>query len=131
MKTYLNDIRRKNNNEELGEEPKNIQFIPIIAKKMYINCGYQQYEIKPYNVSKLIEKTFNCCEYSVNIENKKSLIELISSQNIKDYETIYNNSLSKIETKNIYDEDQLITFTISLLYDFLSFNFKNEQFFIF
>jgi hypothetical protein len=22
MKTYLNDIRRKNNNEELGEEPK-------------------------------------------------------------------------------------------------------------
>ena len=131
MKKYINDNIRKNNNEELGEEPKNIQFIPIIAKKMYINCGYQQYEIKPYNVSKLIEKTFNCFEYSVNIANKKSLIELISLQIINDYETIYNNSLRKIESKNIYDEKQLIEFTITLIYDFLSFNFKNEQFFNF
>ena len=131
MKKYINDILKKNNNEELGEEPKNIQFIPILAKKMYINCGNQQLEIKPYNVSKLIEKTFYCFEYSVNIANKKSLIELISSQIIKDYEKIYNNSLRKIESVNIYDEQQLIKFTITLLHDFLSFNFKNEQFFNF
>ena len=129
MKNYLNDTIKRNNNEELGEEPKKIQFIPILAKKTDIEVGNQQFELKPYNVSKLIEKTFNCFEYSVNIANKKYLIELISSQIIKDYETIYNNSLRKIETKDIYDEEQLIIFTISILYDFLSFNFKNEQFY--
>ncbi len=129
MKNYLNDTIKRNNNEELGEEPKKIQFIPILAKKTDIEVGNQQFELKPYNVSKLIEKTFNCFEYSVNIANKKCLIELISSQIIKDYETIYNNSLRKIETKDIYDEEQLIIVTISILYYFLSFNFKNEQFY--
>ena len=47
MKTYLNDIRRKNNNEELGEEPKKNQFIPILAKKVNINFCNQQIELKP------------------------------------------------------------------------------------
>ena len=50
MKNYLNGITKKNNNEELGEEAKNIQFIPMLAKKKYINYGNQQFEIKPYNV---------------------------------------------------------------------------------
>ena len=60
---------------------------------MNINFDHQLFEYKPYNASKLIEKTFNCFEYSLNLANKKSLIEIISSQIIKDYETIYNNSL--------------------------------------
>ncbi len=33
---------------------------------------YKKKEIKPYNINKLIEKTFNCFEYSINLEIKKS-----------------------------------------------------------
>ena len=128
MKNYLNEELRKNNNEEIGENPENIQFIPILAKTKTIDILIQNFEIKPYNISKLIEKTFNCFEYSVNIANKKCLIELISSQIIKDYETIYNNSLESIKTKDNSDEKYFIIFIKTLINDFLSFNFENEQF---
>ena len=125
MKNYLNEEIKKNNNEQLGEEPKNIQFIPILAKP---NKNLKKYEIKPYNISKLIEKTFKCFTYSVNLANKKSLIELIISQIKDDYEIIYNNSLESIKTKDNSDEKYFIIFIKTLINDFLSFNFENEQF---
>ena len=128
MKNCLNEELRKNNNEEIGENPENIQFIPILAKTKTIDILIQNFEIKPFNISKLIEKTFNCFEYSRNLVNKKSIIELISSQIKNDYKKIYENCLEKIMIKNNYDEEEFIIFITTLISDFLSFNFENEQF---
>ena len=128
MKNCLNEELRKNNNEEIGENPENIQFIPILAKTKTIDILIQNFEIKPFNISELIEKTFNCFEYSRNLVNKKSIIELISSQIKNDYKKIYENCLEKIMIKNNYDEEEFIIFITTLISDFLSFNFENEQF---
>ncbi len=74
MKNCLNEELRKNNNEDIEEKPQNIQFIPVLANTQNIDIGIQKKEIKPYNINKLIEKTFNCFEYSINLEIKKSLL---------------------------------------------------------
>ena len=100
MKKYINEKLKLENNEEIGEKPENIQFIPLLAKKTEVNIGQREISIKPYNISKLIKNTYNGYKYSMDLINKKCLIELIKEKINKKYE---NKLLSCFEIINNYN----------------------------
>ena len=51
MKKFINEKLKIENNEEIGEEPENVQFIPLLSKETKITFGNNEIPIKPYNVS--------------------------------------------------------------------------------
>jgi len=101
MKNFINEKLKYENNEEIGENPENVQYIPLLAKQTNITLGKQTIPIKPYNLSKLIENTFNAYEYSVDLVNKKSLIELIKEKVENEYKNKLQSCFAIIENNNI------------------------------
>ena len=101
MKQYINEKLEKENNELIGEEPENIQFIPLLSKKTTV----MDIEIKPYNLSKLITNTYKAFEYSMDLINKKSLIELVKEKIKIEYEKKLQLCLEFINNINIITDD--------------------------
>lgn len=101
MKQYINEKLEKENNELIGEEPENIQFIPLLSKKTTV----MDIEIKPYNLSKLITNTYKAFEYSMDLINKKSLIELVKEKIKIEYEKKLQSCLEFINNINIITDD--------------------------
>ena len=86
MKNYINEQLKSEDNEEIGEKPENIQFIPILAKQTTITVCNNIIPIPPYNLTRLIKSTFNAYEYSVDLVNKKCLMELVKEKIKNEYE---------------------------------------------
>ena len=105
MKKYINEKLKKENNEEIGEKPENIQFIPLLAKQTTITVVNKTIPIPPYNLTKLIENTFNSYEYSVDLVNKKCMIELVREKIITEYEIKLQSCLEFIENNNINEKN--------------------------
>ena len=116
MKQYINKKLEEENNELIGEKPENIQFIPLLSKQTTV----MNIQIKPYNLSKLIINTYKAFEYSMDLINKKSLIELVKENIKNDYENKLQLCLERINNLNIITEDnfnEIIESLCKLLFD--------------
>ena len=127
MKKFINQNLKSENNEEIGEKPENIQFIPLLAKQTSITVGNNTISIPPYNLSRLIESTFNSFEYSVDLVNKKCLIELVKEKIKNDYETKLQSCL-EIIGNNLINEKNFNNM-IESIYETISLNKFKTQFF--
>ena len=127
MKKFINQNLKSENNEEIGEKPENIQFIPLLAKQTSITVGNNTISIPPYNLSRLIESTFNSFEYSVDLVNKKCLIELVKEKIKNVYETKLQSCL-EIIGNNLINEKNFNNM-IESIYEAISLNKFKTQFF--
>ena len=121
IKTVMNEKLKKENNEEIGEKPENVQYIPLLSKQITVTIGQMTIPVKPYNLSKLIEKTYNAYEYSVDLVNKKCLIEIIKEK-IKNE---YNNKL--LSCLEIIKGNKIIENNFDYLIGVLLVNYKINQ----
>ena len=105
MKNFINEKLKSVFNEEIEDDPENVQFIGVLSKQTTVKLGNFTSLIKPYNLSKLIEKTFYAYEYSVNLVNKKCLIELIKEKIKNEYENKLQSCFEIIANENITEEN--------------------------
>ena len=124
IKTDMNEKLKKENNEEIGEKPENVQYIPLLSKQTTVTIGQMTIPIKPYNLSKLIEKTYNAYEYSVDLVNKKCLIEIIKEKIKNEYDNKLLSCLEIIKGNKIIEDN--FDYLIGVLCEQLA-NYKINQ----